>query len=316
MKSSAVDLSILIPLYNERESIRELASEITESLGKLSISYEIIFVDDGSRDGSFEEIKTLASTDSRIIGIRFRRNYGKSAALSEGFEISRGNIVVTMDADLQDDPAELPAMIEKLNEGYDVISGWKKNRKDPLTKKIPSRLFNFVTRLMSGVRIHDFNCGLKIYKADVVKTVRVYGELHRYIPVLAKWAGFRVGELVVNHRSRKYGSTKFGASRFFKGFLDLLTVMFLGKYNKNPLHFFGILGGILFFIGLLINGYLTYQWFGGIWIGNRPILFLGILMMIVGIQFVSLGLLAEMIAAGKDRENYSVSEKIGVDSEN
>lgn len=316
MKSSAVDLSILIPLYNERESIRELASEITESLGKLSISYEIIFVDDGSRDGSFEEIKTLASTDSRIIGIRFRRNYGKSAALSEGFEISRGNIVVTMDADLQDDPAELPAMIEKLNEGYDVISGWKKNRKDPLTKKIPSRLFNFVTRLMSGVRIHDFNCGLKIYKADVVKTVRVYGELHRYIPVLAKWAGFRVGELVVNHRSRKYGSTKFGASRFFKGFLDLLTVMFLGKYNKNPLHFFGILGGVLFFIGLLINGYLTYQWFGGIWIGNRPILFLGILMMIVGIQFISLGLLAEMIAAGKDRENYSVSEKIGVDSEN
>ena len=316
MKNSAVDLSILIPLYNERESIRELASEITESLGKLSISYEIIFVDDGSRDGSFEEIKTLASTDSRIIGIRFRRNYGKSAALSEGFEISRGNIVVTMDADLQDDPAELPAMIEKLNEGYDVISGWKKNRKDPLTKKIPSRLFNFVTRLMSGVRIHDFNCGLKIYKADVVKTVRVYGELHRYIPVLAKWAGFRVGELVVNHRSRKYGSTKFGASRFFKGFLDLLTVMFLGKYNKNPLHFFGILGGILFFIGLLINGYLTYQWFGGIWIGNRPILFLGILMMIVGIQFISLGLLAEMIAAGKDRENYSVSEKIGVDSEN
>ncbi|MCH7620193.1 MAG: glycosyltransferase family 2 protein, partial [Candidatus Marinimicrobia bacterium] len=271
---------------------------------------------DGSRDGSFEEIKTLASTDSRIIGIRFRRNYGKSAALSEGFEISRGNIVVTMDADLQDDPAELPAMIEKLNEGYDVISGWKKNRKDPLTKKIPSRLFNFVTRLMSGVRIHDFNCGLKIYKADVVKTVRVYGELHRYIPVLAKWAGFRVGELVVNHRSRKYGSTKFGASRFFKGFLDLLTVMFLGKYNKNPLHFFGILGGVLFFIGLLINGYLTYQWFGGIWIGNRPILFLGILMMIVGIQFISLGLLAEMIAAGKDRENYSVSEKIGVDSEN
>ena len=316
MKSSAVDLSILIPLYNERESIRDLASEITESLGKLSISYEIIFVDDGSRDGSFEEIKTLASTDSRIIGIRFRRNYGKSAALSEGFEISRGNIVMTMDADLQDDPAELPAMIEKLNEGYDVISGWKKNRKDPLTKKIPSRLFNFVTRLMSGVRIHDFNCGLKIYKADVVKTVRVYGELHRYIPVLAKWAGFRVGELVVNHRSRKYGSTKFGASRFFKGFLDLLTVMFLGKYNKNPLHFFGILGGVLFFIGLLINGYLTYQWFGGIWIGNRPILFLGILMMIVGIQFISLGLLAEMIAAGKDRENYSVSEKIGVDSEN
>ena len=288
MKNSAVDLSILIPLYNERESIRELASEITESLERLSISYEIIFVDDGSRDGSFEEIKTLASTDSRIIGIRFRRNYGKSAALSEGFEISRGNIVVTMDADLQDDPAELPAMIEKLNEGYDVISGWKKNRKDPLTKKIPSRLFNFVTRLMSGVRIHDFNCGLKIYKADVVKTVRVYGELHRYIPVLAKWAGFRVGELVVNHRSRKYGSTKFGASRFFKGFLDLLTVMFLGKYNKNPLHFFGILGGILFFIGLLINGYLTYQWFGGIWIGNRPILFLGILMMIVGIQFISL----------------------------
>ena len=315
MKNSAVDLSVLIPLYNERESIRELASEITESLGKLSISYEIIFVDDGSRDGSFEEIKALASTDSRIVGIRFRRNYGKSAALSEGFDISRGNIVATMDADLQDDPAELPALIEKLNEGYDVISGWKKNRKDPLTKKIPSKLFNFVTRLMSGVRIHDFNCGLKVYKADVVKTVRVYGELHRYIPVLAKWAGFRVGEMIVNHRSRKYGSTKFGASRFLKGFLDLLTVMFLGKYNKNPLHFFGILGGILFLIGLIINGYLTFQWFGGIWIGNRPILFLGILLMIVGIQFISLGLLAEMITAGKDDGDYSVSEKIGVDGD-
>ena len=316
MKNSAVDLSVLIPLYNEKESIRELTYEITESLEKLSISYEIIFVDDGSRDGSFEEIKSLASSDSHIVGIRFRRNYGKSAALSEGFEISRGNIVATMDADLQDDPAELPALIEKLNEGYDVISGWKKRRKDRWTKKIPSRLFNFVTRLMSGVRIHDFNCGLKIYKADVVKTVRVYGELHRYIPVLAQWAGFRVGEMIVNHRSRKYGSTKFGASRFLKGFLDLLTVMFLGKYNKNPLHFFGILGGALFLIGLIINGYLTYQWFGGIWIGNRPILFLGILMMIVGIQFISLGLLAEMITAGKDGGDYSVSEKIGVDGDN
>ena len=316
MKNLAVDLSVLIPLYNERESIRELASEITDSLRKLSINYEIIFVDDGSRDDSFEEIKTLASTDSHIVGIRFRRNYGKSAALSEGFDISRGNIVATMDADLQDDPAELHALIEKLNEGYDVISGWKKNRKDPWTKIIPSKLFNFVTRLMSGVRIHDFNCGLKIYKADVVKTVRVYGELHRYIPVLAKWAGFRVGEMIVNHRTRKYGRTKFGASRFLKGFLDLLTVMFLGKYNKNPLHFFGILGGVLFFVGLIINGYLTYQWFGGIWIGNRPILFLGILMMIVGIQFISLGLLAEMITAGKDGGDYSVSEKIGVDGDN
>ncbi|MCH8306313.1 MAG: glycosyltransferase, partial [Candidatus Marinimicrobia bacterium] len=216
---------------------------------------------------------------------------------------------------LQDDPAEIPVLMKKLDEGFDVISGWKKNRKDPWTKRFPSKIFNLVTRMMSGIKIHDFNCGLKIYRSDVIKTVRVYGELHRYIPVLAKLAGFNVGELVVNHRLRKFGKTKFGASRFLKGFLDLTTVLFLGKFERNPLHFFGILGGFLFLSGLVINGYLTIQWFGGVWIGNRPILFLGILLMIVGIQFISLGLLAEMITAREENLKYSIAERTYVDSD-
>jgi len=276
----------------------------------------VIFVDDGSKDGSFGEILSLASADSRIKGLRFRRNYGKAAALSEGFKVANGQMVVTMDADLQDDPSEIGALIDKINEGFDVVSGWKKSRKDPWTKKLPSKLFNLVTGIMSGIRIHDFNCGLKIYKADVVKTISIYGEMHRYIPVLAKIAGFKVDEIIVNHRARKYGKTKFGASRYLKGFLDLVTVMFLGKYNRNPLHFFGIIGAVLFIAGLIINSYLTIQWFGGIWIGNRPILFLGILLMIVGIQFISLGLIAEMITSRESESNYSISERIGFDDEN
>ena len=258
----------------------------------------------------------LASADSRIKGLRFRRNYGKAAALSEGFKVANGQMVVTIDADLQDDPSEIGALIDKINEGFDVVSGWKKSRKDPWTKKLPSKLFNIVTGIMSGIRIHDFNCGLKIYKADVVKTISIYGEMHRYIPVLAKMAGFKVDEIIVNHRARKYGKTKFGASRYLKGFLDLVTVMFLGKYNRNPLHFFGIIGTVLFIAGLIINSYLTIQWFGGIWIGNRPILFLGVLLMIVGIQFISLGLIAEMITSRGNESNYSISERIGFDDEN
>ncbi len=301
--------SIIIPVYNEVESILELAAEIEGAMKELTAEYELIFIDDGSNDGSYDKIKFLAENDFRVKGIRFRRNYGKAAALSEGFRISSGNKVITMDSDLQDDPAEIPILMKKLDEGFDVISGWKKNRKDPWTKRFPSKIFNLVTRFMSGIRIHDFNCGLKIYRSDVIKTVKVYGELHRYIPVLAKIAGFRVGELVVNHRPRKFGNTKFGASRFLKGFLDLATVLFLGKFDRNPLHFFGILGGILFFSGLVINGYLTIQWFGGVWIGNRPVLFLGILLMIVGIQFISLGLLAEMITAREENSKYSIAER-------
>jgi len=312
---SITELSIIIPVFNEEESILELAEEISGVMKELSAEYELIFIDDGSRDSSYDKIKSLADKDSRINGVRFRRNYGKAAALSEGFRISNGKMIVTMDSDLQDDPAEIPVLMKKLDEGFDVISGWKKNRKDPWTKRFPSKIFNLVTRMMSGIKIHDFNCGLKIYRSDVIKTVRVYGELHRYIPVLAKLAGFKVSELVVNHRPRKFGKTKFGASRFLKGFLDLTTVLFLGKFERNPLHFFGILGGFLFLSGLVINGYLTIQWFGGVWLGNRPILFLGILLMIVGIQFISLGLLAEMITAKEDNLKYSIAERTYVDSD-
>ena len=312
---SITELSIIIPVFNEEESILELAEEISGVMKDLSAGYELIFIDDGSRDSSYDKIKSLADKDSRINGVRFRRNYGKAAALSEGFRISKGKMIVTMDSDLQDNPAEIPGLMKKLDEGFDVISGWKKNRKDPWTKRFPSKIFNLVTRMMSGIKIHDFNCGLKIYRSDVIKTVRVYGELHRYIPVLAKLAGFNVGELVVNHRLRKFGKTKFGASRFLKGFLDLTTVLFLGKFERNPLHFFGILGGFLFLSGLVINGYLTIQWFGGVWIGNRPILFLGILLMIVGIQFISLGLLAEMITAREENLKYSIAERTYVDSD-
>ena len=312
---SITELSIIIPVFNEEESILELAEEISGVMKDLSAEYELIFIDDGSRDSSYDKIKSLADKDSRINGVRFRRNYGKAAALSEGFRISKGKMIVTMDSDLQDDPAEIPGLMKKLDEGFDVISGWKKNRKDPWTKRFPSKIFNLVTRMMSGIRIHDFNCGLKIYRSDVIKTVRVYGELHRYIPVLAKLAGFSVSELVVNHRPRKFGKTKFGASRFLKGFLDLTTVLFLGKFERNPLHFFGILGGFLFLSGLVINGYLTIQWFGGVWIGNRPILFLGILLLIVGIQFISLGLLAEMITAREENLKYSIAERTYVDSD-
>ena len=313
MNDSNINLSIIIPLYNEEESIPQLAEEIRDAAEKLSLEYELIFIDDGSKDDSFKRITSLASSDSRIKCLRFRRNYGKAAALSEGFKEAKGQLVVTMDSDLQDDPSELGALIDKINEGFDVVSGWKKSRKDPWSKKLPSKLFNLVTGIMSGIRIHDFNCGLKIYKADVIKTISVYGEMHRYIPVLAKLAGFSVAEVVVNHRARLYGKTKFGAGRFLKGFLDLMTVIFLGKYNRNPLHFFGKIGTILFSGGFIINLYLTIQWFGGIWIGNRPILFLGVLLMIVGIQFISLGLLAEMITSRGNESNYSISERIGFD---
>ena len=316
MNNSNIKLSVVVPLYNEEESIPQLASEIRDAVEKLSLEYELIFIDDGSRDGSFKQITTLASSDSRIKCLRFRRNYGKAAALSEGFRVANGQMVVTMDSDLQDDPSEIGALMNKINEGFDVVYGWKKSRKDPWTKKVPSKIFNLVTRIMSGVRIHDFNCGLKIYKADVIKTINIYGEMHRYIPVLAKMAGFSVTDIVVNHITRLYWHKKFGAGRFLKGFLDLVTVIFLGKYNRNPLHFFGTIGSILFTGGLIINSYLTIQWLGGIWIGNRPILFLGVLLMIVGIQFISLGLLAEMITSRGNESNYSISERIGFDDEN
>jgi len=310
-KSSFKSLSIVIPLYNEEESLSLLASEIKKYVKPLGMSFEIIFVDDGSTDNSLKIIKELARTDTRIKYLSFNNNYGKSAALQLGFKQATGDVVITMDADLQDDPSEIPNLINKLDEGYDLISGWKKQRHDPFIKKHSSKFFNYTTKVMSGIKIHDFNCGLKAYRNSVVKNINIYGELHRYVPVLAGWQGYRITEIPVKHNPRKFGKTKFGISRFFKGFIDLLTVMFTTRYIKRPMHLFGFLGALAFLIGFIVNGYLTYEWLiGKTFIGNRPLLFLGILLIIVGVQFFSVGLLGELIVHNtqSDKE-YIVKDK-------
>ncbi len=307
-----MDLSVVIPLYNEEDSLRELHQQLRATVGRMNLRYELLFVDDGSTDRSFLTLRNLKRIDKHVKIIRFRRNYGKSAALSVGFDKALGNVVVTMDADLQDDPAEIPALRRKLDEGYDLVSGWKKVRHDPITKTIPSRFFNLVTRLMTGIRLHDFNCGLKAYRRDVVKAVKIYGELHRYIPVLAHWEGFKIGEIPVQHRPRRYGKSKFGVGRFWKGFLDLLTALFTTRYFQRPLHLFGLWGMIAVLAGLVIDGWLAVEWFQKqTSLGNRPLFLGGILLIIVGIQFVSIGLLGEMISkARKGDEGYSIREFI------
>jgi len=269
-----------------------------------------LFIDDGSTDKSLKELQQLHNEDHRNKYISFQKNYGKSAALQVGFQQATGDIIITMDADLQDDPKEIPNLIRKLDEGFDMVSGWKKVRFDPFIKKYSSRFFNAVTRLSSGIKIHDFNCGLKAYKKSVVKSVQVYGELHRYIPVLAHWQGYTVAEVPVKHHPRRFGKTKFGISRFFKGFIDLLTVVFVTRYIKRPMHLFGFLGAISFLAGFIVNGYLTYEWFCGKVLSNRPMLFLGILLIIVGVQFFSTGLLGEiMVHNSIDAKEYHVKEK-------
>lgn len=306
-----MDLSIVIPAYNERESLPELLENIAKAVEPLRLKYEIIVVDDGSNDGTFEILSSLKETYPPLKVLSFRKNYGKSPALSVGFKASQGKQVITMDADLQDDPQEIPNLLAKLNEGYDMVSGWKKQRNDPLSKVLPSRIFNFITSVVSGIRIHDFNCGLKAYRQEVVKSITVYGELHRFIPVMAHWQGFKVGEIPVRHYPRRYGKTKFGLARFFNGFFDLLTVLFLTRFKTTPLHIFGFLGLVAFIIGLLIEVYLTWIWFNGQGIGQRPLFFLGILLIIVGIQFIGFGLVAEMISAGlAENVDYSVKERI------
>lgn len=304
------DISIVVPLYNEAESLPELTDRIVKASDGRTL--EILFVDDGSTDGSFDVIRSLKTRYAAVRAIRLRKNCGKSAALSEGFKAAEGKYVITMDADLQDDPAEIPNLLKQLESGYDLVSGWKKKRFDPMSKTVPSRFFNFVTRLMTGIRLHDFNCGLKAYRAEVIKDVSVYGELHRYIPALAKWEGYsRIGEIAVQHHPRKYGTSKFGLSRFIKGFLDLFTVVFLSRYVKRPLHFFGLIGSLFLLAGLGINGYLSVGWFMGEAIGNRPILFLGVMLVLVGFQIITTGLVGEMITHHfhKDR-SYPVSERI------
>ena len=308
MKNQNPEITILIPLFDEADSLPELHEKLTSVLEGVKKSYEIIFIDDGSTDNSYRILESLFKKDKNIRVFQFRKNYGKSAALSCGFEQARGKYVITMDADLQDDPDEIPGLIEKMEEGYDLISGWKKKRYDPFIKRTTSKLYNLATSIFSGIRLHDFNCGLKAYRNEVVKGVQIYGQLHRFIPVLAHWQGFKVNEKVVKHHPRKHGKTKFGASRFTAGLFDLFTVVFLHKFKKRPLHLFGGFGLVCFLIGLLMNLYLAYQRiFANVYLSNRPLLFLAVMLIIVGIQFISIGLLGEMITETQKRQNdYAV----------
>ena len=309
-EQQGIDLTVLIPLYNEEGSLRELHQQLRHTFGRMNMRYEILFIDDGSTDRSFQVLKDLKRSDRHIKVVRFRRNYGKSAALAVGFVKAQGNLIVTMDADLQDDPAEIPALRRKLEEGYDLVSGWKRVRHDPLSKTFPSKFFNFVVRRLTGIKIHDFNCGLKMYRREVVKTVKVHGELHRYIPVLAKVEGFRIAEQVVQHRPRKYGKSKFGSGRFWKGFLDLLTVLFTTSYLRRPLHLFGLWGFLTAFAGFGIVAWLTAEkLFLQASLSNRPLFLLGILLLIVGVQFISIGLLGEMISRTTSlNEEYQIRD--------
>lgn len=303
-------ISVIIPSYNEEESIVELSIALKKVFERIHANYEVIFIDDGSNDDSFQKIREVNRLNNRFKCIKFKRNYGKSAALSEGFKSARGDIIITMDADLQDDPEEIPSLIQKLNQGYDMVSGWKKKRYDPFIKRFSSRFFNFVTSKLVGLKLHDYNCGLKVYKKDVIKNIKIYGEMHRYIPAIAYLSGYRVTEITVTHHPRKFGKTKFGSSRFIKGLLDLLTVLFTSKFIKRPLHFFGVIGIISFIAGFGILVYLTIlKFFESIPISNRPLFMVGILFAIVGIQFISLGLIAEMITKTSLENDNIIIEK-------
>lgn len=311
-----MDISVVIPLYNEEESLPELCSWIKRVMDQQGFSYEIVLVDDGSSDGSWEVIKGLQVSDDNIRGIKFRRNYGKSAALNKGFESAVGDVVITMDADLQDSPDEIPELYRMISQdGFDLVSGWKKKRYDSkLAKNLPSKIYNAATRKMSGVRLHDMNCGLKAYRREVVKSIEVYGEMHRYIPVIAKWAGFKnIGEKVVSHQKRKYGVTKFGWERFINGFLDLISIMFVSKFGKKPMHLFGALGSLLFLIGFIIAAYLAYAKFflAGYKMTERPLFYFGLLSMILGTQLFLAGFLGELVSrSSSDRNHYLVEEEI------
>jgi glycosyltransferase involved in cell wall biosynthesis len=292
-----VVISIVVPLFNEEESIEALFGEIAAVLDLAERPYEIVFVDDGSTDGSYAALTRLHESSDNVKVVRLRRNFGKAAALQAGFLHASGDFVVTIDADLQDDPAEIPALLAKLDEGFDLVSGWKRNRRDPLMRRLLSRVFNRVTAVVSGVRLHDVNCGLKAYRAEVVHGIRLYGELHRFIPVLASYQGYRITELPVSHRPRPHGSSRYGLERYLRGFLDLLTVSFMGRYRHRPLHLFGGLGLVLGMAGVVILVYLTILKLSGQGIGERPLLTLGVLLVVVGMQFVSLGLLSELITS-------------------
>jgi len=316
----SMNISIVVPLLDEEESLPELHSWIKRVMEEHNFSYEVLFIDDGSKDKSWNIIEDLTKANPEVKGIKFRRNYGKSAALNVGFEDCSGDVIITMDADLQDSPDEIPELYKMITEdGYDLVSGWKKKRFDPITKTIPTKLYNWITRKMSGIKLNDMNCGLKAYSSDVVKNIEVYGEMHRYIPVIAKWAGFtKIGEKVVQHQARKYGQTKFGLSRFINGPLDLASIMFVGKFGKRPMHFFGSLGIFISMIGIFMLTYLSLQKLindvGGI--AERPAFFLGMLLTIVGVQLFIAGFLAELISrTATDRNRYKISERLNLVSD-
>ena len=306
-------ISVVIPTYNEEDSLIELSKQLERVLERESKNnYEVLFIDDGSTDSTFSVMKEINKKNPKFKAIRFRRNYGKSAALSVGFKAAKGAVIITMDADLQDDPMEIPNLMSKIREGYDLVSGWKKKRNDPINKTLPSKFFNYVTAKASGLKLHDFNCGLKAYRSEAAKSLDIYGEMHRYLPVLAHWNGFRITEIPVLHHPRKHGKTKFGASRYVKGFLDLITLLFTSRYLKRPLHFFGTVGTIMGLVGFGIDAWLTVEWImGDTFLSNRPAALLGIALIIVGVQLVSLGLLGEMIVKNFKRdEEYQIREKL------
>jgi glycosyltransferase involved in cell wall biosynthesis len=315
-----MDLSIVIPLYNEDESLPELISWIKSVVDKMNISYETILVDDGSRDNSWEVIVKLSSEFTFVRGIKFQRNYGKSAALHEGFKLAQGNVVITMDADLQDSPEEITELYRMISEDkLDLVSGWKQKRHDPISKTIPTKIYNWAARKMSGVYLHDFNCGLKAYNSKVTKSIEVYGEMHRYIPIMAKRAGFvKIKEKVVQHQARKYGVTKFGLERFIFGFLDLMSITFVSRFSKSPMHFFGTLGVLMFFAGMIMAAYLGFQKYCALASGeaaalvtNSPYFYFGLTLMIMGSQMFLAGFLGELISrSSSDRNHYLIEKKI------
>ena len=313
-------ISVVIPLFNEHESLPELTRWIDEVMKKNDFEYEIVYVDDGSNDGSWKVIQDLKTKYNQIRALRFRRNYGKSAGLNRGFDACKGDVVITMDADLQDNPEEIPELVRMITEdGFDLVSGWKKKRYDPITKTVPTKLYNWAARRMSGIMLHDFNCGLKAYRQDVVKSVEVHGEMHRYIPVIAKWAGFNyIGEKVVKHQERKFGVTKFGIERFINGPLDLLVITFMSRFGKRPMHFFGVAGTLMFLLGGAVSTWLIIEKVIAIAnqtkvreVTDQPLFYLAILAMIIGTQLFTAGFLAEMISrSSHDRNNYQISETI------
>jgi len=302
-------LSVVVPAYNEAESLPELHRELQAALDPLDMTWEVLYVDDGSRDGTDRTIERLCAEDPHARGILLSRNFGKSAALATGFKAVRGTLVCTMDADLQDDPAELPKLFAVLDQGFDLVSGWKVKRRDPLTKRLPSKLFNTVTSAVAGVRLHDFNCGFKLYRREVVDALEVYGELHRFLPALAHWRGFRVGEVGVNHRPRRFGQSKFGASRFVNGFLDLLTAAFISTSALKPLHVFGRIGLAFFLAGFGLAVWFVVQWAHGEPLRVRPLMLFGAASVLLGIQFILMGLLGEMIAHQSARNDYPVRRR-------